>query len=270
MAGALSGPDRALGINIKNGAQLAVDRHNAANPDCQVAIKPFDTEGDPQMAIGVAPSIVDDSSIVGLIGPAFSGETRATGDVFNRAGLVAITASATNITLSEQGWRTFLRALSNDGVQGPAVASYLKNTLGHKKVCVVEDRTDYGLGLATAVRETLGRVAVPDCNISVRKGDTDFSAAVAHIASVAPDSVFYSGYYPEAALFVRQMRDYGVTATFASGDGTKDAEFVKQAGGAAKDALVSCPCLPFLGEFSAEYSRKFGVPPGTYPPRPTT
>ena len=31
MAGALNGPDAQLGINIKNGIQLAVDKHNAAN-----------------------------------------------------------------------------------------------------------------------------------------------------------------------------------------------------------------------------------------------
>ena len=47
MAGALNGPDAALGINIKNGVQLAVDKHNAANPGCQVQLKTFDTEGDP-------------------------------------------------------------------------------------------------------------------------------------------------------------------------------------------------------------------------------
>ena len=50
--------------------------------------------------------------------------------MFNQAGLVAVTASATNVTLSEKGWRTFFRGLANDGVQGPAVANYMKNTLG--------------------------------------------------------------------------------------------------------------------------------------------
>ena len=56
MAGALTGPDAALGINIKNGVQLAIDKHNAANPGCQVQLKPFDTEGDPQKATAIAPA----------------------------------------------------------------------------------------------------------------------------------------------------------------------------------------------------------------------
>lgn len=264
MAGALNGPDAALGINIKDGVQLAVDKHNAANPGCQVQLKTFDTEGDPQKATQIAPQIVDDAFTIGLVGPAFSGETKATGSVFDQAGLVAATASATNVTLSEQGWKTFFRGLANDGVQGPSVANYMKNSLGNKKVCVVDDSTDYGLGLAQAVRETLGPVADSACNISVKKGDKDFSAAVTQVKGQSPDAVFYSGYYAEAAPFVQQLRDGGYTGKFVSGDGTKDPEFVKQAGESSKDALLSCPCGPASKEFADEYTKKFGQAPGTY------
>lgn len=263
MAGALTGPDAALGINIKNGVQLAVDKHNSANPGCQVQLKTFDTEGDPQKATQVAPQIVDDASVIGLVGPAFSGETKATGGIFDQAGLVAATASATNVTLSEQGWKTFFRGLANDGVQGPSVANYIKNSLGAKKVCVIDDGTDYGLGLAQAIRETLGP-AGKECNVSVKKGDKDFSAVVTQVKAKSPDAIFYSGYYAEAAPFVQQLRDGGVTTTFVSGDGTKDPEFVKQAGAASKDALLSCPCGPATKAFTDEYRQKFGEDPGTY------
>jgi len=264
MAGALTGPDAALGINIKNGVQLAVDKHNAANAGCQVELKTFDTEGDPQKATQVAPQIVDDASIMGIVGPAFSGETKATGGIFNQAGLVAATASATNVTLSDQGWTTFFRGLANDGVQGPAVANYIKNTLAAKKVCVIDDGTDYGLGLAQAIRKTLGPVALADCEISVKKGDKDFAAAMTQIKAQAPDAVFYSGYYAEAAPFVQQVRDAGINTTFVSGDGSKDPEFVKQAGASSKDALLSCPCGPPSKEFTDEYTKNFDEAPGTY------
>ena len=264
MAGALNGPDAALGINIKNGVQLAIDKHNAANPGCQVQLKPFDTEGDPQKATAIAPQIVDDQYTIGLVGPAFSGETKATGTVFDQAGLVAATASATNPTLSQNGWKTFIRGLANDAVQGPSVANYMKNTLTFKKICVVDDSTDYGLGLATTVRQTLGPVADSACNISVKKGDKDFSAAVTQIKGAGPDAVFYSGYYSEAAPFVQQLRDGGFTGTFVSADGTKDPEFVKQGGDATKGAVLSCPCGPATGAFADEYTKKFNQAPGTY------
>ncbi|MFM9033699.1 MAG: branched-chain amino acid ABC transporter substrate-binding protein, partial [Mycobacterium sp.] len=206
----------------------------------------------------------DDPAIFGLIAPAFSGETKATAVVTHQAALAAATASATNVTLSEQGWKTFLRGLANDGVQGPSVANYIRNPLGDAKVCVVDDSTDYGSGLAKAVRDTLGPVADAACNISVKKGDKDFSAAVTQVKGASPDTVFYSGYYAEAAPFVQQLRDAGFSGKFASADGTKDPEFVKQAGSSSKDAILSCPCGPASAAFADEYTKKIGQAPGTY------
>ena len=263
-ASALTGPDAALGSNVKFGAQLAVDQHNAANPGCQVTLKPFDTESDPQKTSEIAPQMVDDASIVGLVGPTFSGETKASGAIFNQAGLVAATPGATNVTLSQNGWKTFFRGLANDGVQGPSIANYLKNTVGAKKACVIDDSSDYGLGIADAVRKTLGPITDTDCNIQVKKGDKDFSAAVTQIKAQSPDSIFYGGYYTEAAILLQQLRDAGVNATFAVGDGSKDPELVKQAGTAAKDTLMGCPCAPASGPFAQAYTKKYGQDPGTY------
>jgi branched-chain amino acid transport system substrate-binding protein len=264
LATAITGPDASLGLNVVHGLQLAVDQHNAANPRCQVAVRAFDTENDPQKASEVAPQIVNDPSIVGLIGPSFSGEAQATGNVYDAAGLVAATPGATNVTLTQKGWKTFFRGLANDGVQGPSVANYLKNIVGSKKSCVIDDSTDFGLGIANVVRETLGPIASRDCEIEVKRGDKDFSAAVTQVRSAAPDSIFYGGYYPEAALLVQQLRDAGVSATFAAGDGSNDPEFVKQAGGASRNALLSCPCAPAAGTFADSYTKRWGQAPGTY------
>ena len=63
---------------------------------------------------------------------------------------------------------------------------------------------------------------------------------------------------------MQQLHDGGVTAKFVSGDGTKDPEFVKQAGAASKDAILSCPCSPAPAAFANEYSKKFNQPPSTY------
>ena len=68
----------------------------------------------------------------------------------------------------------------------------------------------------------------------------------------------------EAAPFVQQLRDAGYTGKFASADGTKDPEFVKQAGSSSKDAVLACPCGPASAAFADEYTKKFGQAPGTY------
>jgi len=264
MAGALTGPNAALGINILNGAKLAVDAHNAANADCQVTVKEFDTEGDPQKATQVAPSIVGDKSVIGLLGPAFSGETAAVGQVFSDAGLLSLTASATNPDLVKNGWTNFFRGLANDAVQGPSVAAYLVNTLKFGKVCVVQDDSDYGVGLAAQITSGLGDAADSSCAAKVKTGDKDFSATVQIIKGASPDAVFYAGYYAEGAPFAAQLKEAGVTAAFVSADGTNDPQFVKQAGSAAKDAYLSCPCGPAPEKFAADYKAKFNVDSGVY------
>ncbi len=264
MAGALTGPNAALGINILNGAQLAVDQFNKANPDCQLAIKQFDTEGDPQKATQVAPQIISDASVIGLLGPAFSGETKATGPIFNQAGLLSVTASATNPGLTTNGWTNFFRGLGNDNSQGGATANYLTGEKAFKKVCVVQDNTDYGVGLAEVVTQTLAAAADGNCAVKVKTGDKDFSAGIQLIKGESPDAVYYAGYYAEAAPFVQQLRDAGVTAAFVAGDGVNDPQFVDQAGKASKDAILTCPCGPAPDDFAAQYKAAFNIAPGVY------
>lgn len=264
MAGALTGADAALGINIVDGAQLAVDQHNKANPNCKITLKRFDTEGDPQKATQVAPTITNDDSIIGLIGPAFSGETKATGGIFNQAGLVSVTASATNPTLTDNGWKTFFRGLANDDIQGPAVAKYLTGTMGKKKICVIKDDTDYGAGLAKAVTAALGSSADADCSGDVKKGERDFSAIISKVTAAQPDAVFYAGYYAEAAPLAQQLKSADSNVLFVSGDGANDPQFTAQAGDSAKGAVLSCPCGPAPDKFAADYKAAFNQPPGVY------
>ncbi|WP_216895882.1 branched-chain amino acid ABC transporter substrate-binding protein [Nocardia alni] len=264
MAGALTGPNAALGINILDGVKLAINQHNAANSACQVKLKQFDTEGDPQKATQVVPTVISDQSVSALIGPAFSGETKATGGLLTSAGLPSLTASATNASLTKNGWTTFFRGLANDDVQGPSVAHYLVGAGGFKKICVVQDDSDYGVGLAKAVTAALGSANDTDCSANVKTGDRDFSATVSKISSAKPDAIFYAGYYAEAAPLVSQLHSGGVTATFVSDDGTNDPQFVKQAGDSAKGSLLSCPCGPAPDTFAAQYKALNSQDPGVY------
>jgi branched-chain amino acid transport system substrate-binding protein len=89
--GAETGPNAQLGINIYNGAQLAIDQHNKANPGCQVKFKKFDTEGDPNKATGPVTQATKEADIIGVVGLPFSGESKATGNIFDQVGLVHIT-----------------------------------------------------------------------------------------------------------------------------------------------------------------------------------
>lgn len=263
-AGAMTGANAQLGINIYNGVQLAIDQHNKANPDCQVEFKKFDTEGDPAKATGPVTQVVNDDSIIGVIGLPFSGESKATGKIFEDAGLVHITPSATNPDLTKNGWATFHRGMGNDAVQGPLVAALAKK-LDSKKVYVVGDDSDYGIGLFKTSTEGLGNMLVGTDKVTT--GQKDFSATISKILNSKADTVFYSGYYAEGAPFDQQLVAKGFKGAFIGPDGVKDAEFVKQAGDASANAYFTCPCLPgeLIPDFAEAYEDAFkGQAPGTY------
>lgn len=264
-AGAETGSNAQLGLNIVNGVQLAVNQHNSANPGCQVTLKKFDTEGDPTKATGIVTQVTNEADILGVVGLPFSGESKATGGIFQQAHLVHITPSATNPSLTTNGWTTFFRALGNDAVQGPAAAKFITEKLKATKVCVIQDDSDYGIGLATNTNQALGDKA-SGCQDKVTTGQRDFSATISKIMSAKPDAVFYAGYYAEGAPLDQQLSAAGFTGTFVGPDGVKDDKFIEQAGSASSNAVFTCPCVPgeLVPSFASEYQKLAGSAPGTY------
>jgi branched-chain amino acid transport system substrate-binding protein len=253
-----------LGINISNGANVALKDFKDANPDCDVTMELFDSQGDPEKATPLATQIINDDKIIGVVGPTFSGESDATGDAFSQAGLVTVSASATNPDLSTNGWKTFHRVLGNDATQAPADAKYIKETLAAKKVFVVDDASEYGKGLADGVASALGSL-VTDTD-TVQQKQTDFGPTVTKVTASGADVLFYGGYYAEAGLLMKQLRSGGWNGIFVSGDGSDDPGFIEAAGAAAaQDARLTCPCAPATDEFIQKYADvNNGAEPGTY------
>ena len=261
--GAATGPNGALGQNMIGGVKLALSKYNKTHASAKVCLKTFDSQGDKTQAATLAPQIVHDASIVALIGPGFSGESKATGATFFQAGLPSISPSATNVTLTKNGWTTWHRVIGNDAAQGAADAKYILKTLKATKVMVIQDDSDYGIGLATVVKSTLGSAVVATDKVAT--GQTDFSATVSHVQSSGATVLFYGGYYAESGLLAKQLRQAGWKGTFVSGDGSEDPKFVSTAGAtAANGALLSAPAGPAPASFNAEYQALIGSPAGLY------
>jgi branched-chain amino acid transport system substrate-binding protein len=263
--GALSGDAGNLGQNIKKGAELAVAQFNAANAGCQVTLKEFDSQGSPDQAPALATEAIADAAILGIVGPAFSGESKAVNPLFDEAGLSIITPSATNEALNDNGWKIFHRALAGDDKQGPGIVAYIQNKLAAETVGVIDDASEYGKGIADIVREGLGdKVVASD---SIDPAAADFSAAVSKMKDAAPAAIFYGGYYAEAGKLAKQLRDAGVESTLVFGDGVKDIGYIEAAGPAAEGSIITCTCADggSNADFAAAYGEQFpGETPQTY------
>jgi branched-chain amino acid transport system substrate-binding protein len=261
--GAYTGENSGLGIPIYNGAKLAIDQFNEKNPDCKMELKNFDSQGSADQAPQLARSVVGDASVVGVVGPAFSGESKNANPIFNEAVLPIVTPSATNATLQENGWTIFHRMLANDAIQGPGIAKYIQDTLKASKVYVIDDASEYGKGLADQVKTPLGTAVVGTDTIDTKA--TDYSSTVTKVKSANPDAVFFGGYYSQAGPLSKQLRDGGVDkAALVFGDGVKDAKYVELAGSGGNGAIITCPCSPVPDDVAAAYTKAFNTEAGTY------
>ena len=274
--GALTGEAANLGINIRDGARVAIEEYNKTSDKYTVELKSFDTAGDPAQASTVKDQFINDTSIIGIIGPGFSGETKALLPAFQEAGLVMISSSATNKDLPTvvPNSTVFHRAIADDTFQGQGIGDYIVSTLKGKAIVVIDDNSDYGKGLADDTSKAIqGKGGTVAKRVTLDPKAADFSAAVNDAKAANPDVVMYGGYYQEAGRLRKQLVDAGVKATFISGDGALDPGFVSSAGSAADGALLSCPCnlandasSGKLGDFFKSYKSIIGKDPGTYSP----
>ena len=191
--GALSGDYKLLVEPGYEAAQLAFDQANASGKlPVKVEVVPEDSQGDPAQVGPLVDKIVSDDSFIGVIGPAFSGESQAAGPKLDQAGIPFVTPSATNPPLAENGWTHWFRAVGNDNSQGPVGADYISKILKPNCTFMASDGSAYGKGLADVVQKTLQTAGA-----TVEKQQTvaptkDYSALVTKIKASGCKAVFRS------------------------------------------------------------------------------
>ena len=275
--GPLSGGEASTGIDEQNGVKYAIKVFEAANPGYKINLVSVDDEGDPAVASKVAPGVGTNRNIIGLVGPAYSGATIASLPYYKAGNLTVISPSATRVSLtdpksptakSDYGRPIFHRVVATDDKQGPALAKFATAGVSSPKVFVFDDQSSYAVPLRgyveTALKSLKGATLVG--GDSVPNTTTDFSPTLAKIKSAGANVVIYTGYYSQAAVFVKQLRDSGSTAVFAGGDGVFNQQFAVLAGKSAEGSkLTGVAGLADVDpKIEADFKAKIGVSSGVY------
>ncbi|MFC4908026.1 branched-chain amino acid ABC transporter substrate-binding protein [Actinomadura gamaensis] len=265
--GDLTGENSGLVIPPKQGAQLAIEQYNATNPKVKIKFKTYDSQGKPEQATTLAQGAIKNDKIVGLIGPAFSGESQSVNPILNEAKIPSITPSATNVTLAGKGWSFWHRVVANDNVQSAGAGTFIADTLKAKKVFTVDDNQDYGKGLAGGIKTAVAAKGAQVQSDSVDDKATDYSSTVNKINQFKPDAVYFGGYYSVAGRLFKQLRESGFKGKLMSGDGSVAAGLIEAEGQQnAQGTFLSCGCLidpegksnATAKKFATDYKAKFG------------
>ena len=268
--GALTGDDANLGINIQNGVKLAVDEYNEKNADCKVTLENFDSQGDPDQAPGLAKKAIDDKKLVGIVGPAFSGESKAADPVFDEAGLVDHHRLGDQPGAVRQRLEDLPPRPRQRRHPGPGRREVHQGHPQGQEGFVIDDASEYGKGLADIVRKDLG--ARSSATTRSSRSRPTSAATVTKVKASGADAVFFGGYYAEAAPLVKQLRDAGWKGTFVAGRRRQGPRLHRGRRRGRRGRDLTCPCAPAdaAPEFAAAYKKAYNRDPAPTRLRATT
>jgi branched-chain amino acid transport system substrate-binding protein len=276
-AAPLTGEIAHLGKDNENGARLAVDEINAAggvklgDKTYRLELIGEDDKADPREGTLAAQKLVDEG-VIAVVGHLNSGTSIPASRIYSDANVVEVSPSATNPKYTEQGFRTTYRVVANDNQQGAVLADFAADDMKAKKAAIVDDRTQYGQGLADVFERVAKEkgVDIVDREFTTNKS-TDFNAILTKIRSMKPDVVMFGGMDSVAAPMARQMKELGMKATLLGGDGVCDPGFISIAGDAS--GILTCSVAGRALEkmtkgedFQKRYKEKFGTEMQRYSP----
>ena len=242
----LSGFQANGGQTVLGGANLKARQINQAGGVAGYTIKVvgMDDESDSDVAVEVANQIKSDlaegKKIVAVIGHYNSGQTLAAMEIYQDLSILVITPTASEVSITQKGYPNFFRVNANDITQGRIDAEFLVKELNAKKIAVVHNDTEYGIGLKDQIVKALKDLgAEVVLTIQVAEGQETYSNEVKRIKEAAPDAIFYAGYEIEAPYLRADLIAEGVNIPMLGSDGTFLSATIDEAGGTAEGMYLS-------------------------------
>ena len=257
---------------MQEGAQFAVDQinENGGVLGRPLELQTVDMRNDVAEAAKVTQQLIDDGAVylIGTVGDGILAE----GQVACGANIPISTGLGTAPTLVGDMGECAYQLVMSDNIQAAVLAEYAiaegyetAYVLGSNEIPYTKDLPVF---FSDAFENGGGTVVGTD---QYKIGAGDYSAVVTKLANIdpAPDAVFTPMFIPDSVVFLRQLRQAGLTMPVLSTDGNADAALL-DAGEKAIDGLTfsSSVCTaegdPEVQAFYDDYSAANGSDPSSY------
>jgi branched-chain amino acid transport system substrate-binding protein len=221
--------------------RLGVDDLNKAGGVLgeRIEMLSVDDFADPDQAVAAARRLVGAGADV-VIGHPASGAAIPASAIYDQAGIPFISPAASHPQLTGQGFAHVFRVVGRDDQQTEMAADYLAERFGGGGIAILHDGQTFGGGIAEQTKRRLASHGVDVAMYAaVEPGQADYLSVVQDMRSAGVEVVYYGGYAAEAALIIRQARDFGYELRLVSGDNLNSQYFWQVAGDAAEGALFT-------------------------------
>jgi branched-chain amino acid transport system substrate-binding protein len=266
----VAGPNETLGIDSRNGVEIAIDDAGGKILGHDVKFDGQDTGCSAETGQAAATKLAADPTIVAVIGTSCSSEARVGEPLLSQAGFVTISPSNTAPDLTEPGdpnnYPGYLRTAHNDKVQGAKAAEYVFNELGIKTAATINDGSLYADKLQQVFAENFKQLGgTITAQLAVDPNGSDFSSVLADIASGKPELIYMPIFQPAGPLIIQQTKKTpGLeTVKLMGADGLFSPDVTTSAGDDVEGFMVSSPLVTgdAYNAFVEKYKTKFGKDP---------
>jgi branched-chain amino acid transport system substrate-binding protein len=191
--------------------------------------------------------------------------------IFHTAGIPMIIPAANSDDLLVPGYHdVFLLSGTAKAESRQAVATM--SALGARRPAVVDDGTSFPHTIAeaavTRMRETPGGPAVA-AQLTLSQGATSHSRIIEAVRAKQADLVFFTGYYPEAAVLIRDLRASGYHGAIMLADAGTDPTLFRlvpkqQLEGVYGISLPLAEFEPRAAAWAARFRTAYGTEPGPF------
>lgn len=292
----LTGSSAAQSTTLVNAIKMAIEQQTKAGSVCEgkftIDYQSLDDatasagQWDASQEQANANKAVADPDAMVYIGTFNSGAAKVSIPILNQATppLVMISPANTNVGLTKKfdagepekyypsGKRNYVRVVTADDVQGSIAAKWAQS-LGIKKIYILDDTQVYGKGLADVFEKTAKEIGL---EVAGRDGidgkASDYKALATKIKGTTPDAIYFGGItQANAGQLLKDIRAAGITGKFIGADGILDKAFIEAAGSDIAEGVIATlggtpkGDLPEKGKkFYTDYAAKFGGEPEAY------
>jgi len=244
----ITGPAAADGESAKNAVMLGLKEVNDAGGigGKKINLIIYDDRLNPQEAVAIANKLIEKDKVVGVVSGAYSGPTRVTAPIFQKAGIPMVAGYAVHpdVTWDPKEKRPNDFCFRNGflgEIEGAAAAEFAVKSLKAKKIALIFMDNDFGKAISSGFAERAEKLGATVLSKQMYKypGEKDFRPYLTRMKEGNPDVIFAAGYYNEAASIVRQAKELGVTSRIMGEEGFDSPKFLEIAGPAAEGVIIA-------------------------------
>ena len=218
----------------------------------------------------VAQRLAQNHNVVAVIGHMQSYVSLPAAAIYDLSGIVHIAPTATDPSLTQQGYPRLFRITFTDRETGTQMAD-VAAARGYHRLAIYYIRNAYGRSLANAFEERAiwQGLAVADrqsYDPNTTTGNRALADILAAWSDLALDAIFVAGEPRQAATMIRAARAQGMMAAMLGGDALGTVDFIERGGEAVEGTILATAFHPDdrreeVQQFTAKFRQRYDAAP---------